>query len=147
MTRISAALVIGIVLGMVACNRERAAVTGSFGDGIVGGRVVMADGSSPAGVEVAVTGTGMRMVVGEDGSFAFANVPAHAELLFHRQSLMASLAVSAGERALEVELSANAATPAGRRRGVSRDIAHREDRAARRRDAAGRRDDHDQTTE
>jgi hypothetical protein len=97
-------LVVAMAVLPVACSRERATITGSYGEGVVGGRVVMVDGSSPEGVEVAVAGTGMRMVVGEDGSFAFANVHGHAELLFHRDSFLATLPASAGERSLTVEI-------------------------------------------
>lgn len=108
--------VLVVAVALVACNRERATITGSYGEGVLGGRVVMVDGSSPAGVEVAVAGTGMRMVVGEDGSFAFANVPKRAELLFHRESLMVSMKASAGERDLTVEIGPEGAKSAGRRR-------------------------------
>jgi len=109
-------LVIVMTTALAACNHERSTITGSYGDRVLAGAVVMADGSSPAGVEVAVSGTGMRMVVGEDGGFAFANVPENAELLFHRDALMASLAVTAGERDLTVTLGANGANAGGRRR-------------------------------
>lgn len=109
-------LVVAITVLFAACNRERSTITGSFGEGVLGGRVEMEDGSSPAGMEVAVAGTGMRMVVGEDGSFAFANVPERAELLFHRDSYMASMKVGAGDRSLTVQLGPNGASSGGRRR-------------------------------
>ena len=57
--------------------------------GVVSGQIVMASGmsnASPAGVRVGVGGTGMSVVVGADGRFAFAGVPEGAQLLFERQS-------------------------------------------------------------
>jgi len=102
-------VVVAVVVAMAfaACSRERTTIIGSYGDGVVTGRVVMADGSSPAGVEVAVEGTGMRVVLGEEGSFAFGNMPDDAKLLFHRDSMIASTAVSAGDRNIVVELGSS----------------------------------------
>ena len=61
----------------------------SFGMGVVSGQIVMASGmanASPVGVRVGVGGTGMSVVVGADGRFAFAGVADGAQLIFERRS-------------------------------------------------------------
>src|ERR1051326_9220830 len=71
------------------CRGHRETVTGDCGAGGVSGQIVMASGmanASPAGVRVAGSGTGMAVVVGADGRFAFANAPEGAHLIFERQS-------------------------------------------------------------
>lgn len=72
------------LFGLTACQGEKATVTGQYGTGVVSGRVVMADGSSPAGVQVSVSGTGLRATLDADGAFAFAGVREGAELVFER---------------------------------------------------------------
>jgi hypothetical protein len=61
-TRVSQWVVVVMVVALAACNRgERASVTGAYGEGVVSGQVTMAAGlgTSPAGVEVSLRGTGM----------------------------------------------------------------------------------------
>ena len=65
---------VAVVL-LAACRGHRETVTGDYGMGVVSGQIVMASGmvnASPAGVQVVVGGTGMSVVVGADGRFAFA---------------------------------------------------------------------------
>jgi len=71
------------MLGLAACQGEKS-VTGQYGTSVLSGQVVMADGSSPAGVQVTVSGTGLTTTVGADGVFAFAGAPAEADLVFER---------------------------------------------------------------
>lgn len=78
---------VAIVL-MTGCERE-ARLTSSFGDGVVSGQVVLGGdfaGQSPAGIEVAVPGTGMEMTVAGDGRFLFSGVPEDASLRFRKGS-------------------------------------------------------------
>lgn len=111
-----------VLFAVVACrNHERSMITGSYGSGVVSGQVFMASAmsnGSPAGVEVSVQGTGMAMVLGDDGRFAFTGVPENAILHFRRagDGIETTLNVSAGSMA--VELGAKTATTAGRRRSA-----------------------------
>lgn len=83
--RKSLLLAVLVVMSLAACNRERASLTGSYGQGVVTGQVTMAAGlGSPAGLEVSVRGTGMTTTLAEDGRFAFAGVPENAALEFRR---------------------------------------------------------------
>jgi len=103
------------VILLAACRGHRETVTGDYGMGVVTGQVVMASGmanASPAGVRVAVGGTGMSVVVGADGRFAFAGVPDGAQLLFDRQSdgVNARLSLASTSAPVVVELSMTGAT-------------------------------------
>jgi hypothetical protein len=94
---------VAVTMALAGCS-ESADLTGMYGGGVVGGTVVMADGGSPVGVQVSVAGTGMSMVVGEDGAFGFANVPEQAQLVLRRGPLAGSVEVAAGSTALTVQL-------------------------------------------
>ena len=103
------------VVLLAACRGHRETVTGDYGMGVVTGQVVMASGmanASPAGVRVAVGGTGMSVVVGADGRFAFAGVPDGAPLLFDRQSdgVNARLSLASTSAPVVVELGMITAT-------------------------------------
>ena len=73
MKRHSAALAAVALFLLGACSREHGTLTGAYGSAVVTGEVVMGEGVSPAGVEVSVSGTGMRSSC-PDGRFAFAVV-------------------------------------------------------------------------
>ena len=77
--------------------------------------------ASPAGVRVGVGGTGMSVVVGADGRFAFAGVPDGAPLLFERQSdgVNARLSLASTSAPVVVELGLNTATLSRRRASPS----------------------------
>lgn len=98
-------MVAALVLG--ACRGERATVTGEYGANVVSGEVVMADGSSPAGVQVSVAGTGLSAIVSADGIFAFAGVPEDAELVFERSAdgVLAKLRIGQNPGAVVIELA------------------------------------------
>lgn len=113
-------IVMAVGLALAACNGERATVTGSYGEGLLAGQVTIADmeNLSPAGVEVSVRGTGMTTVLGEDGRFTFAGVPANAVLDFRRgDGIDASMVVTQATRSLKVELNRSGAKPAKGNRG------------------------------
>lgn len=112
-----------VVLG--ACRGERRAddVTGSYGSGVLAGRVVL-DGvaGSPEGVEVSVRGTGMATTLGADGRFAFAGVPENATLDFRRaDGINASLAVNGSKGSITVELGRSGASKGKGRGNNTRD--------------------------
>ncbi|HEX9163880.1 MAG TPA: DUF5666 domain-containing protein [Thermoanaerobaculia bacterium] len=72
---------------LVSCNKHESSLTGSYGQRVVSGQVVMASdmtNSSPAGVAVSVIGTGMSATLSADGRFTFVGVPDKAELSFQR---------------------------------------------------------------
>ncbi|HYS55209.1 MAG TPA: DUF5666 domain-containing protein [Thermoanaerobaculia bacterium] len=105
------------VLVLAAC-RGHEAISGGYGAQGVSGVVTMAAGmpnSSPAGVRVDVSGTGMSSVLGTDGHFAFFGVPESAELTFTRNDVNARIRVAASPGPLSIELNANGAN-VGRRR-------------------------------
>src|SRR6476619_3087104 len=83
----SLSLMIVVAMALVSCNRHESTITGTYGQRVVSGQVVMASGvadSSPAGVEVSVVGTGMSVTLAADGRFTFVGVPDGAELSFRR---------------------------------------------------------------
>lgn len=116
-------LTIAVAAMLTSCRRHESLLTGSYGEHVVAGQVVMASemaNSSPAGVEVSAVGTGMSAILAADGRFTFAGVPANAELAFRRaDGVDARLRVSSPAPLL-VELAGKTATDRGaRRRGVS----------------------------
>lgn len=106
------------VLMLAACRRQEHSITGSYGDGVISGQVVMAASmanTSPAGVQVTVVGTGMTTTLSEDGKFAFANVPEDARLHFTRGDGIDATLKMAGTGSAVIELSATSASAARRR--------------------------------
>lgn len=115
--------VVAVVVLLGACN-GRESVTGGYGSGVVTGKVTMAAGvsnSSPAGVRLSVAGTGISVVLAEDGTFALSGVPDRAELRFTRETdgLSASFTVNANGAPLAIELAPNNAHSSGRVRAVN----------------------------
>ena len=108
------AMLLLTVVILTNCRGRESSVTGSYGNGLLSGVVVVADGSSPAGIEV--TASGMVMTLGEDGRFVFAGVRDRTTAHFRRASdgIDAQLATGAVS-GLTVELSAKSAS---RRRGA-----------------------------
>lgn len=106
---------------LAACRgNERSTLTGGFGSGVVSGQVVMAEsGSSPAGVEVAVRGSGQSVTVGPDGRFAFAGLSEDVTLEFRRaDGLQASLRLDQfGDHTIELTQT-TAKKASGRRRSI-----------------------------
>ncbi len=116
-------LSIAVAVVLVSCSRHEAVPTGSYGERVVAGQVVMASevaNSTPAGVEVSVVGTGMTATLAADGRFTFIGVPDNAELRFRRaDGIDARVRVPSGAP-LVVELSGTTAMSShSRRRGVS----------------------------
>lgn len=110
------AVIAMLILG--ACSSKEQAITGSYGSGVTTGQVVMTEGSSPAGVNVSVSGTGMTTRLAADGQFAFAGVPDGAELLFERATdgVNATLRLESASGHLVVHLAKNEAKKSGGRR-------------------------------
>ncbi|HEV8658788.1 MAG TPA: DUF5666 domain-containing protein, partial [Thermoanaerobaculia bacterium] len=107
-------LILTIAAMLSACNMHES-VTGSYGQRIVTGQVVVAN-SDATGVEVTVLGTGMSATLGSDGHFTFIGVPDEVELSFRRaDGIDTRLRVSNSSKPLAIELSGNTS----RRRGVS----------------------------
>ncbi len=112
-------VVVAAVLVLAAC-RGHETITGGYGVQGVAGVVTMAAGmpnSSPAGVRVAVGGTGMSAVLGPDGRFSFFNVPETADLIFSRDDVDARVRVSPSLAPLPIELSSHSAR-VGRQRSA-----------------------------
>jgi hypothetical protein len=113
-----------VVAAFTACSGRHESMTGSYGDGMLSGEVIVTGtrSSSPDGVEVSVRGTGMTVTLSEDGAFAFAGVPEGALLDFRRASdgIAASLRVAEGSGHVVVEVQGNAAKKSSRRRGVGK---------------------------
>lgn len=102
-------------VGLTGCNsRGESTITGGYGSSMISGEVSLkgVSNTSPAGVEVSVRGTGMTAILGQDGQFAFANMPEGAVLDFHRaqDAIEASLTVDASAGFLAVELEQTKAT-------------------------------------
>jgi len=107
--------ILAAVVLLAACRGHRETVTGDYGMGVVSGQIVMASGmanASPVGVRVGVGGTGMSVVVGADGRFAFAGVADGAQLIFERQSdgVNARLSLASTSAPVVVELGMMTAT-------------------------------------
>jgi hypothetical protein len=118
--RLVAALV--VLFAAVACrNNERSMITGSYGSGAVSGEVFMVStmtNGSPAGVEVSVKGTGMAMVLGDDGRFAFTAVPENAILGFRRAADGIDATTKVNAASMSIELAWNIARSGGRHRAA-----------------------------
>ena len=115
----TAFVVVAAVLVLTGC-RGHEAITGGYGSGGVAGVVTMAVGmpnSSPLGVRVSVSGTGMSAVLGTDGRFSFFGVPENPELTFSRDDLSARIKVEGSSAPLQIELNSNSAH-LGRRRAT-----------------------------
>lgn len=115
-------LAVMVVAALAACNGHHETVTGTYGQGMLSGQVVMSQvpNSSPAGVQVTVRGTGMTQTLAADGQFVFAGVPDGAQLDFTRaeDGIEASLAVGQSTGFVVIELAQNTAKKSSRRRGV-----------------------------
>lgn len=113
-----------IIFALAACNDRQETVTGSYGQAMLAGQVVM-DSGSPAGVRVSVRGTGMTTTLADDGQFVFAGVPGGATLDFVRSAdnIEASMQVDANDGYLVVALAQTTARKSSRRRsaGPTRD--------------------------
>lgn len=114
-----------VIVAAAACNGRHETPTASYGQGMLAGEVIMSEGAgsgSPAGVEVGVRGTGMTMVLAEDGLFSFAGVPAGAELDFRRAAdgIEASLHVDQSSGYVVVELAKTTATASSKAKGSKR---------------------------
>jgi hypothetical protein len=123
MKRHSAVLAAVALFVLGACTgREHSSLTGAYGSAVVTGEVVMAEGVSPAGVEVSVKGTGMSALLAADGRFAFAGVPEEAELVFQRASdgIDATMRIQSAGHVI-VDLAQTSAKP-GRRRAAGSKI-------------------------
>lgn len=111
------------VVALAACQgSETASLTGGYGSGVISGQVVMAQsGSSPAGVEVSVRGTGQSLVLGADGQFSFAALPEGAELAFRRatDSIAATYKLDQVSGHVVIELAQTTARKSGGRRRAS----------------------------
>ncbi len=111
------AVIAMFILG--ACSNERA-ITGTYGDGVLTGQVVMSEGGSAAGVDVSVSGTGMTARLGADGHFAFAGVPDGAELVFQRATdgVNATMRLDSASGHVMIDLTKTEAKKGGRRRAA-----------------------------
>ena len=104
-------LSLAITAVFAACQRHEASPTGSYGDRVIAGQVVMASqmaNGSPAGVEVSVPGTGMTATLTADGRFTFVGVPDNAQVTFRRADGI-NATVSAKNANGVLELSTNGA--------------------------------------
>ncbi|HVR43285.1 MAG TPA: DUF5666 domain-containing protein [Thermoanaerobaculia bacterium] len=115
---------VAVVLA-AGCEREND-ITGAFGKGVVTGQVVLVGdlaGGSPAGIVVSVPGTGMEVVLAEDGRFLFSGVPKGATLQFERGSDGISAAYQLGGVAsadVMIDLERGEASRGRRRPSIAR---------------------------
>ena len=111
-----AIMLVAVVPFFANCSGEKASLTGSYGDALLSGQVVLADASSPAGITVAVDG--MVSTLDASGRFMFPGVGNKVMMRLHRASdgIDASINLSASANVV-VEVSAGKAN--GRRRGVA----------------------------
>lgn len=110
-----------IAAALFSCRGRETALTGGYGSALVTGQVIMAGelaGSSPAGVDVSVVGTGMMTTLDAEGRFAFMGVPENAKMTFRRASdgIDTTLELDRPATGLVIQLSAGSAK-AGRGRG------------------------------
>lgn len=113
MKSVRLALAAMALVALVACEQE-VPFTGSFGDGLVSGQVFLGgdlEGSSPAGIQASVPGTGMELVLAADGRFLFSGVPEDAEIRFSRSSdgISASYQLGRADGELYLEVTRNSA--------------------------------------
>ncbi len=113
MKSIRLGLVAMALVALVACEQE-VPFTGSFGDGLVSGQVFLGgdlEGSSPAGIQASIPGTGMELVLAADGRFLFSGVPEDAEIRFSRSSdgISASYQLGRADGELYLEVTRNSA--------------------------------------
>jgi hypothetical protein len=115
-------MLMAAVLVLAACQGERGSVTGQYGAAVMTGQVVMADGSSPAGVSVTLRGTSISTILSTDGQFAFGGAPEEGELSFERAAdgISALLRVEPGSGPMVVELSKNSASKSSSKRRSGR---------------------------
>lgn len=120
--RFRVGMLMAAVLVFAACQGERESVTGQYGAAVMTGQVVMADGSSPAGVSVTLRGTSISTILRADGQFAFAGAPEAGELSFERSAdgISALLRVQPGSGPLVVELAKNSAKKSSSKRRSGR---------------------------
>lgn len=110
--RFSRSMVVATAVILLAACQGHESVTGAYGSQMLSGVVTMAAGmanSSPAGVRVSVSGTGMSTVLGADGQFSFFNVPETAQMIFSRDDVNATLRIASSPAPLAIELSSNSA--------------------------------------
>jgi hypothetical protein len=113
------AVVLAVILG--ACQQSETRVNGILGSSSVSGKVTTTGdltGSSPAGIEVSVRGTGMRTVLDQSGAFSMFGLPAEdATLHFTRaDGVDATYVLAKGESQVDISLTKSSAK--SRRRGV-----------------------------
>jgi len=120
--RIRVGMLMAAVLVLAACQGDRESVTGQYGAAVMTGQVVMADGSSPAGVSVTLRGTSISTILRADGQFAFAGAPEAGELSFERAAdgISALLRVEPGSGPMVVELAKNSAKKSSSKRRSGR---------------------------
>jgi hypothetical protein len=123
MKQLRTAVFMAVAMVLGACNGRHESVTGSYGQSLLSGQLIV-DGqtSSAEGVEVSVSGTGMTMRVAADGNFAFAGAPDDVVLAFRRASdgIDSSLRVDAAAGPLVIELTGTTAKTSSRRRSAGR---------------------------
>lgn len=115
------AVAVTILVFAAACQRHETSIAGSYGSGVVSGQVAMAAtvaNSSPSGVQVSVQGTGMSMILGDDGRFTFSGVPENAVLHFTRGADGIDAVAGVSAASMAIELSSKTATTSGRRRAA-----------------------------
>jgi hypothetical protein len=116
------------LMALAACRGERSTITGSYGSGVVTGRVVVVTGvenRSPAGMQVSVRGTGMTTTLAADGGFAFSGVPEGAELLFRRVWHSGLEDRARSDRAEDPQIGSQAVARTARARGGEKAGGHR----------------------
>ena len=101
------------VFALVGCQEE-VPFTGSFGDAVVTGQVVLGGelaGESPEGIQASIPGTGMEMILSADGRFLFSGVPEGAEISFARSAdgINASYRLGRAESDVTLEVTRNSA--------------------------------------
>lgn len=113
------AAVLAVILG--ACQQSETRVTGTLGSSSVSGKVTTTGdltGSSPAGVEVSVRGTGMRTLLDQSGAFSMFGLPAEGGTLHFTRAdgVDATYVLAKGESQVDISLTKSSAK--SRRRGV-----------------------------
>lgn len=115
--KVVAVIAVAFLILAAGCRHNEQSVTGMYGTSVVTGQATMADGGSPAGVEVSLGSTGMTTTLTADGRFTFANAPENATLHFRRgDGIDASVAARSGQ-SMQVVL-AGSSSGRGRSRGA-----------------------------